>query len=187
MFTLAFNFVYLYERYVVEWSNYQRTTCKLVIRYYKKRIRRGTGVQECELMRWLWVWCPLDGMNYYLLIFLFLRSSFSPRQNARRKWGCRSILTQVPSIYLAVCRIQREADFIYLNYKRYIIGWSIFGHSFLCSIVYLSFKATQYIHSPMCLLLSVVQFLLTSIRLQNHTFLSRYVEILIFLSFLYIF
>ena len=60
------------------------------------------GAQRCDVTQRLWFQCPLEGMNYYLLIFSFLRSGAKAKGlNPRFPLPC-------------VCGIQRE-DIIHLE------------------------------------------------------------------------
>ena len=77
---------------------------------------------------WLWVRYSLGGMNYYLLMFSFLRSGTKPESQAmssvtqhampgkiRRKMGEQSVLTLCASAYPAICEMHLEAHFLILT------------------------------------------------------------------------
>ena len=84
---------------------------------------RGQSKCECKI-DWLWVRSPLEDMKYlFIFIFSFLRSGVEAKRglefrnstrnasSTRQEVGNGESQHYVPSAYLAVCGIQREAVF----------------------------------------------------------------------------
>ena len=82
---------------------------------------------ETEMWR-LWVRYPRERINYYFLIFSFLRSGIKskvrrwfPPLNTQYiekffgKWGTECLHHYVPSAYCAVYGIQRESEYIFIS------------------------------------------------------------------------